>query len=365
MLEDPLLQKNRERNVACFTKSACVFFIVAIIFSRSIFQSAALNGIAVGMIQAGDFVRVKTSDRLGLVTRITDGEWANVFLLDSSTRELRELTRLQALELVPSSQEFRQDPEHSWPYWEFIKQDIWYTQRTCLGPLPGFCRTYEHHCSHVFPMFFNRLIPTLQQTPHNISFGYEGIEFTRDQNMFIEFVRKLFGGEASRLYVIDISVEHTFLIEQYGNEFRIYQSWKNSFDLQYWTNPDISISHMCEPGDDVWRAMHEGGPGLLSHLQRMGIQDDSASIKDAKKTYGGLKSIAYIDIMELFLGLSIGFQMQSMKDKFGADALVVSANMALYSRTKRILGKSAINLEAMALKNMDFTISITFIEYSH
>ena len=97
----------------------------------------------------------------------------------------------------------------------------------------------------------------------------------------------------------------------------------------------------------------------------MGIQDDSASIEDAKKTYGGLKSIAYVDIMELFLGLSIGFQMQSIKDKFGADALVINANMALYSRTKRILGKSAINLEAMASKDMDFTISITFIEFSH
>jgi len=367
MLEVPLLQKSDENLVLCTTKFALRFFIFAFVFSFIIFHSSSFDAIeeAVGMIGVGSFVRVRTSGRLGLVTRISDGEWVNLFLLDSAIREPRELTRIQALEFVLPSQDFRQDPQHRWPYWEFIRQDIWYTQRTCLGPLPGFCRPYEHHCSHVFPMFFHRLIPTLQQTPHNISFGFEGMEFTRDQNMFMEFTRRLFGGEASRLYVIDVSTEHTFLIEQYGNEFRVYQSWKNSFDLQYWTNPEIDISHMCEPGDNVWRTLHEGDSGYLSHLERMGIQDDSASIENAKKTYGGLRPIAYVDIMELFLCLSTGFQMESIKQKFGPDALVASAGSFLYSRSKRILGKSAINLEAMATMNLDFTITITFVEYSH
>ena len=64
----------------------------------------------------------------------------------------------------------------------------------------------------------------------------------------LDYIHARMMKHGSRLYYVQVPYAHAFLIEQEDLEFRIYQSWTDGFDLQYWTNPHISIGENCEPG---------------------------------------------------------------------------------------------------------------------
>merc|ERR1712176_602054 len=106
-----------------------------------------------------------------------------------------------------------------------------------------------------------------------------------------------------RLYYISITCSHVFLIEQYGFEYRIYQSWRDGFDLDFWTNRESET--MCEPGQETSSALLDAAD-RQAHIE-LGVSDDRESILSAKKKYGELNSLDYDDVMKLFHAISYGF----------------------------------------------------------
>lgn len=85
---------------------------------------------------------------------------------------------------------------------------------------------------------------------------------------FLSFMTKLLSNPNNRLILISVMPDHTFLIEQNGPLFRIYQSWESSFDLRYWVNQEVRSDDLCEPGQKVTNALQGSDQAQLAELSR-------------------------------------------------------------------------------------------------
>jgi len=351
----------------------CLIFLGVAFLQHGFFHTTE---IPVGAISVGSMVRTKRifGFRLGLVSNIirlsgpSMGDCVEMFFFNKADEEpVRATVYLRAIDEIPSTP-FEPTPENAWPYWNIIRQDPWLTQQTCMGPLPGYCSLNEHDCENAYVAFFDRIAPTLHQHPRTILFEYENSEGGDDQpeqELLMTYVRTLMQGQASRLYCVKVSTHHTFLIEQYGSEFRIYQSWTHGFDLKFWTDPNVPITEICEPGHHYEANLQD--PSVAWMMARVGIVDDKESIEAARQHYGSLRSVSFADVMQLFEAIAFGFEIEALNRRVGQTSLVPAAQ-AMRKDTKRWLGKSAVQISRMLgaseEDDIDFSIFVAFIETS-
>jgi len=251
-----------------------------------------------------------------------------------------------------------------WPFWELIKQKTWYTERTCLGPL--FCSGHEH-CASDATEVFDSIATSMGQAPMMSEFAYstDVQSYTRDEQIFMDFIMEEFRDPHTRLYYVSVRNHHVFLIEQSALNFRTYQSWNNSFDLQYWTDPGGNVNTMCEPGPHVFQESSD--PIRKRELENIGIQDDKEDIRRAHETFGGLREISFVDIYALFRCLSVGFELDSMRKYHGAGLLnSFPASLLLKDRnTNRWLGKSAISIAKVLDLQEEIVLEVMYVDYAH
>lgn len=250
----------------------------------------------------------------------------------------------------------------SFPFWDIIRQQPWYTERLCLGPL--FCPGSEHDCNDAAEVFFDTIAPMVRQTPERFEFNYTG-QNVLDRRRFLLWIYSQIEFSHVRLYYINLRGHHAFLIEQFGNNFRIYQSRRDSFDLQFWTDPKIPVESMCEPGQDVYQ-------GLLDRQQReelhwVGIRDEKEKIANAKALYGGLQNVNRETILELLRCLAVVLHLDSIRvhtpnqllDQMYPPMLINNRNTNIW------LGKSAISLQKVLNLTHEIVIEVSYVDFKH
>jgi len=167
-----------------------------------------------------------------------------------------------------------------------------------------------------------------------------------------------------RLYYIALRGHHAFLIEQFGNDFRIYQSRRDSFDLQFWTDPRIPVESMCEPGQSV-------SQGLLDrhareNLNWVGIRDDKDKITDAKAQYGGLQNVNRMAILELLRCLAVALHIDSLRTNPHYFLNQIHPPMLINNRNTNVwLGKSAICLQKVLNFTHEIVIEVAYVDFKH
>jgi len=368
MIHDTLLDKKKtEKHYSCVAISLLLFAFAVFAFLKR--ETHLHVEFPVG-VNVGDRVILLTPVMLndhvvvpegvsGMITRI-DGEKAFLQLLNFDERQnvYADLSQLQALHLGISSIPPRAGDQ--WPYWSILVQDDWYKERICLGPL--FC-TNEHACTEGFHAF-NRLWLQLGQTPDIAKFTYVSEVPPDDQKAILhDFVYTLINEPGSRLLYVDVDTTHSFLIEQSGEQFRIYQSWTNGFDLQYWTDEKIPVNSMCEPGMEISQNLMDRE--MRSANLELGITDDKEKIDLAKHQFGCLKSTNSSEILRLFSAIGHGFSVMLWKEMLGKEFLIPFSQSIGSSSTHRWLGKSALSLSHMMLSNNLFTVEINFLHFDH
>jgi len=252
----------------------------------------------------------------------------------------------------------------TWHYWKKLREDPWYTQGACRstdGQI-SMCGG-ENKCSEGYFAFHRRLKSLFKQKVLSKTFrndnGSPGESLVRK---FLSFMMKLLSNPNNRLILISVMPDHTFLVEQNGHLFRIYQSWESSFDLRYWVNQDVQPDDFCEPGQKVAKALQISDQAQLEELARAGIQDDRASIQDARNQFGGLRDLQQRDIQRLCEAISHGFILEEWRTKRGPGALFpASTTLSRNADTKPFLGKNVLNL--MKLQNeTPFDIEVSFMQ---
>jgi len=249
------------------------------------------------------------------------------------------------------------DPE--WPYWERVKQDPWYTEDLCNGY--HFCE--NHHCTEAYNAF-QRVAASLNQPYHLAAFPFRNVSsHSVLQAGLLQYMRILISQNASRLYYINVRRQHSFLIEQNKDQFRIYQSWKRGFSLQYWTDSNMHPDDMCEPGVTVSQRLLD--PEHRATLLAMGISDDREMIKLSRSNYGCLQSLTRENMIRLVFQLSAGYRIMERKKRLGVRAILPVHRVLTNVNSNQFLGKSAIKLFVMAREDYQFAIEVDFIEFLH
>jgi len=270
--------------------------------------------------------------------------------------QIRELVEIPAPNSPPKN---AFDPK--WPYWHLLRQDRWYSEQVCLGYL--FCHDENDHHSVSSVQALSRLRTALLQPYYHTAFLYRNAStYKHMRTEFIHYMTSILAQNVNRLYWVNIRQHHSFLIEQSGEDFRIYQSWQNGFSLEYWTDASINPNAMCEPGFYL-------NQRLLDQFSRdtmvsLGMTDDSDQIKTARATYGCLNILRRMDVMRLMMQLSHGFVLKDLREKFGTDAILPASRALGSFNSNQILGKSAISI-AHLVHGEPFAIDVTFIEFLH
>jgi len=319
--------------------------------SKVVFREAA-NGLPEGTLAIVMLIR---EDHVALHVL----NHPNRFLSSVRPDQIEDLIEIP-MPNAPSRNSF--DPQ--WPYWHLLRQDPWYSEQVCIGYL--FCHDCDigHHSVRSLQAF-SRLRTNLFQPYYHTAFLYRNVSTHRHmQTEFIQYVTPLFAQDMNRLYWINIRQQHSFLIEQSGDDFRIYQSWRNGFSLEYWTDASINPNAMCEPGFHLNRQLLDWRS--RDTMVGLGMTDDSDQIKIARTTYGCLNTLRRMDVMRLMMQLSHGFVLKDVREKFGPHSLPAShaLNTLNTFNSNQFLGKSAISI-AHLVNGEPFAIDVTFIEFLH
>jgi len=366
MNSEPLLQgkhagPSRSPSCGCaFFSFFFIFFMTKILLFDDPWRTKEQ---ILGVISSGSLVKTRTTRKKAIVMNIVDDVFAEICPLNRGSEDSgRSTIPIEFLDDI-SSPTFDQSlftSISSWPFWNQIKQTDWYNDELCLGPL--FCSDGQHHCTGAAPTYFRDVLTHFQSEPYNMRFTYHG-SHEEDKLFFMNYMRALTGRPISRLYLINLGGMHMFLMEQFGEEFRIYQSFTNSFDLRFWTDSTISVDAMCEPGVDISDELLSAN--LRPILIQFGIQEEKGSVLQAKENYGSLKSIPRNEILELFEALAFGFELEEIKRRDGIEALI-PASETFRVDTKKWLGKSAISLYQMYRQpRVEFNIMVSFMDYIH
>jgi len=253
-------------------------------------------------------------------------------------------------------------PLNPFPFWDIIRQQPWYTERLCLGPL--FCPGSEHDCNDAAEVFFDTIAPMVHQTPKRFEFNYTG-ENLLDRRRFLMWMNSQTEYSHVRLYYIALRGHHAFLIEQFGNDFRIYQSRRDSFDLQFWTDPRIPVESMCEPGQSVYQGLLDRH--ARENLHWVGIRDDKDKIADAKARYGALQNVNRVDILELLRCLAVVLHIDSIRMNTPDHLLnQMYPPMLINNRNTNVwLGKSAICLQKVLNFTHEIVIEVAYVDFKH
>jgi len=362
---------------------AFAVFFVFTLYKQTQSTSAELP---VGVIKSGSHVRLrrqiddfppgfvgKVSLVTGRMVEITAGPFtfvapfdavAELSLATSSAEELTDAfssmsTNTGPIFPLPHSQPSGSS-EFEWFFWPHIKQDPWYLERKCaISDCVG-----DHKCSEGYVTFHRRLVPKFRDSHKLITetFQKQADEFEPAKERFLEYATKLLDNPRERLILVSVMPDHTFLIEQHGGMFRIYQSWAYSFDLQYWTDLNVPTSTICEPGKKVKEALKD--PQEAPALAQAGIQDDKAAIELARRQHGGLKVLRKSTISMLLQAVSNGFILEEMRRQSADSIFPASRSLSGGANTKPYLGKNVIDLIQLSKAQVPFSIEVSFIEDS-
>jgi len=192
------------------------------------------------------------------------------------------------------------------------------------------------------------------------TFQKQADEYEPAKERFLEYMTKILDNARERLILVSVIPDHTFLIEQHGEMFRIYQSWAHSFDLQYWTDLNVPTSTICEPGMKMKEALQNSQEA--PELARAGIQDDKAAIELARAQHGGLKVLRKSTISMLLQAISNGFILEEMRKQSADSIFPASRSLSGGANTKPYLGKNVIDLAQLSKAQVPFSIEVSFIE---
>jgi len=218
----------------------------------------------------------------------------------------------------------------NWEYWNEIRHDPWYTERTCNGGVHH-CHG-DHRCTEAYVMFNTRLIPKHAETHGHLSQTFMTkltspipVSAAQTQSGFLHYMNRIFTSPNAKLFMISVFPGHTFLIEQSKrSQYRIYQSSEQT--ESNWINQDQTPIQgaMCEPGSRIMQQLEN--PHLSQLLTNRGIGDDSLQISQARMTYGGLRSVTKDNLIDLLRRIAHGFHLQQQAMVHGETSLFPAAN---------------------------------------
>jgi len=366
MIDDALLGNPDEETTTIRAERCWIVFAVFAFFTFLQRNSSPLQvqETPVGVVSEGEYVYLTElvdnipANTKGVVTNIDvhgnclvqifvdEGSSVNHFVAHFSKLAPIPLEPVMPYPMVTPRSHFA--PE-VWPYWELIRQDPWYTTHICPGQAD--CNENQHPCDES-ELTFERISAHLGQKTYVSKFEYQaGVTVEFQQLCLKSFIMALMRKKGSRLYFIDIYYSHSFIIEQKENEFRIYQSWTDGFDLQYWTRPEISMWKICEPGKDYAQRLMD--PMQRNYLLSIGVENNVVEISIARSRFGNLQSVNGDEIVGLFEALGFGFSMERYREQTGSIPPLPNRHS-----TKRWLGKSAIDRTVTP-----FTMEIRWIEF--
>jgi len=220
-------------------------------------------------------------------------------------------------------------PEESkFMFWDDIKETAWYTSGECRDTCKQAAAQPAHPCTHA-AQTFDAIAAKYEETPptpytfmnsfHTSSSGAYEVSGTLSEKAYADetqgrlmaYVQQLMTDPAKRLWYIYIKPQHSFLLEQDGNEYRIYQSWEQSFSLQYWVHLSIPTHTICEPGLDILNLSAD----FLGSITQFGIRGAPGykkEISQARARFGGFESVPAEQIVNLFGALGHGFLLEAM-----------------------------------------------------
>jgi len=173
---------------------------------------------------------------------------------------------------------------NEWNFWQRIKASPWYRRQQCEGPER--CPGSSHTCGDATPIFNQFVAEFREKQCFAYAHSWEGespmdtVVSTVNQEVSLHKLKAkvvtdfftFLAQYKSRNILISFTIhpDHVFLVEFDSGSFRIYQSWMNSFDLQYWSGVDKDI---CEKDEE--------------QIER---------IRQARQQYGSLKSLTFVDM---------------------------------------------------------------------
>jgi len=279
------------------------------------------------------------------------------------------------------------------PFWELIQKDVWYVEQcgdgvSCLREQPHPCGMAIACFKDILSQnsflgnaevneFFNAFhqesagpqhhpLPSSGNAPPNTQQEGRAQEeaFAQDTTQrLIQYVSNLIDSPAKRLWHISVSPDHAFLIEQDGSDFRIYQSWIFSFSLKFWTNLQIPIDSICEPGRKVldMESTDEQSMQMFGILKK----GNKAEIEAARTKFGGLQNVGRHDILGLFGAISYGFLLDARA--FAPTSTARISNLIPFQQkvepfsTSPWLGKSAISTANMFIKKEWYKVTLSVL----
>jgi len=405
---DPLIYKSRERQTPWLLIVCCTFFCsVVLITVYSQLKHKGLLELSLGAIEENSWVRLAESHSTpvvrwsagveGQVVRMSNnGMFADVRRSNGQTLlcPIHILVEIEPPMNPPQSSDQAgpaflphwaligppalppQPPQIgivpstqlNWEYWNEIRRDPWYTERTCNGGV-NYCNG-DHRCTEAYVMFHTRLIHKHAETHGHFSKSFttkltSPIHLTADQiqSDFLRYMNLILTSPDAKLILISVFPGHTFVIEQSKrSQFRIYQSWAHAFDLKYWTNHDQTPmqGEICEPGSRIIEQLEN--PHLSEELTNKGIGDDSLQIFQARMTYGGLRSVSKYSLIDLLRRIAHGFHLQQQIILHGEVSIFPAPNTidGNYD-TKPYLGKNVIDLKGLS-QARTFSIEVSILQ---
>lgn len=187
---------------------------------------------------------------------------------------------------------------------------------------PPFCYGVHHSCdlaTNIFNRFGSVYAPKDSlilpaQYPDRQYFPmrqYRLDHFDQNKHEFVSAVirgmRKAAAEKRHMFWLVSVEPDHSFIIEQ-GDpspmSFRLYQSWISGFDVNYWLQPENTIS--CYR--DNWGTFEElrYSPNEDSEQQK---QEDLRVLEQAKDIYGEFKTFDDSIFEEIIRKLSMGWMM--------------------------------------------------------
>jgi len=149
------------------------------------------------------------------------------------------------------------------------------------------------------------------------------------KNSFLLFFKEAVLQHAGKsiLFTISIDPDHAFALEcDPSGDFRLYQSWVNSFDVAYWTGAETKI---CEQDPAAIRNIHV-----------------------AREKFGKLNSIDMVDALRLVTVVSkmLGVYI----DPYTPDIPIIPQAAS----TTEFLGKEVLTIDNLAYKPSKFPVKI-------
>jgi len=146
---------------------------------------------------------------------------------------------------------------NEWNFWQRIKASPWYRRQKCEAPEP--CPGSSHTCGDAMPIF-NQFAAEFREKQcfayaHSweadpppdtlVSTVSSGVSLNTLKAKVVTDFFTFLAQYKSRNILMSFAIhpDHVFLVEFDSGSFRIYQSWMNSFDLEYWSGVEKEI---CE-----------------------------------------------------------------------------------------------------------------------